>query len=362
MPFCCSCEGEKFMNRFIGFIILLFFALALPVLADLEGMVVNVAQSGEITVNRGIADNVTPGTRWYIYRNGSPKAEVEAVLVDNYTTTVRVVSGSGVAVGDKITTKPFAAAPKEKKETAKNIESNIPKNQLDPRFKTTRRVKEETAESTEGRYKKALSSSTKKANFSGGMSKQRRTSINPMMAYNLFSGFTTSHGGGIIWQNAAMTVPGEVAYNATMKNQSKYCSLDVEVTWWSENLLDAYSDMIAFKEGRTSMEQRLSMRNGLYSQRGADKFLVFHIKMKNTGKANVQVEPFHWHAYLLDGQGNRLKAERYDQILDRTLTPGQETEGNIYFSKYDASGRCLADNKVTLVLEDILTERATLKF
>ena len=125
------------MNRFIGFIILLFFALALPVLADLEGMVVNVAQSGEITVNRGIADNVTPGTRWYIYRNGSPKAEVAAVLVDNYTTTVRVVSGSGVAVGDKITTKPFAAAPKEKKETAKNIESNIPKNQLDPRFKTT---------------------------------------------------------------------------------------------------------------------------------------------------------------------------------------------------------------------------------
>ncbi len=83
------------MNRFIGFIILLFFTLALPVFADLEGMVVNVAQNGEITVNRGIADNVTPGTRWYIYRNGAPKAEVEAVLVDNYTTMVRVVSVAG---------------------------------------------------------------------------------------------------------------------------------------------------------------------------------------------------------------------------------------------------------------------------
>ncbi len=349
------------MNRFIGFVILLFFTLALPVLADLEGMVVNVASNGEITVNRGIADNVTPGTRWYIYRNGSPKAEIEAVLVDNYTTMVRVVSGSGVAVGDKITTKPFAAAPQEKKETAQNIESNIPKNQIDPRSKTTRRVKEETVESTEGRYKKALSSSTKKVSFSGGMSKQRRTSINPMMVANVFSGLVTSSD-GMVWQNAATTIPGEVGYNVSMKKMSKYCSLDVEVTWWSDNLLDAYSDMVAFKEGRTSMEQRLSMRNGLYSQRGADKFIVFHIKMKNTGKANVQVEPFHWHAYLLDAQGNRLKAERYDQILDRTLTPGQETEGNVYFSKYDASGRSLADNKVTLVLEDILTERATLKF
>ena len=350
------------MNRFIGLIVLLFFTLALPVFADLEGMVVNVAQNGEITVNRGIADNVTPGTRWYIYRNGAPKAEVEAVLVDNYTTMVRVVSGNGVAVGDKITTKPFATAPKEKKEeTAKNIESTIPKNKVDPRFKNTRKPKEETAESTENRYRKALSSSTKKASFSGGMNKQRRTSVNPMMAYNMFSSFTT-RGGGLIWQEAATTVTGEAAYNATMKNQSKFCSVDVEVTWWSDNLLDAYSDMIAFKEGRTSMEQRLAMRNGLYSQRGTDKFLVFHVKMKNTGKANVQVEPFHWHAYLLDGQGNRLKAERYDQILDRTLTPGQETEGNIYFSKYDASGRCLADDKISLVLEDILTERATLKF
>ncbi|MGM9998091.1 MAG: hypothetical protein ACI38Q_01620 [Candidatus Bruticola sp.] len=351
------------MNRLVGMIILLFFALALPGLADLEGMVVNVAQSGEITVNRGIADNVTPGTRWYIYRNGAPKAEVEAVLVDNYTTTVRVVSGSGVVVGDKITTKPFASAPKEKKQaTAKNIESSIPKNQLDPRFKTTPRVKEETAESTEQSYRKALAASTKKASFAGGASQMRKASVNPAAVYNVFSGYTTSHGGGLLWQNALSVLPGEVGYNVGMKRINKNCCVDIEVTWWGDSLLDSYSDMVAFREGRTSMEQRLAMRNGLYSQKGADKFVVFHIKMKNTGKVNVQIEPFHWHAFILDSQGNRLKPERYDQILDKTLTPGQETEGNVYFSKFDSSGNNIADGKVTLVLEDILSERATMKF
>ncbi|MGM9991484.1 MAG: hypothetical protein ACI376_01360 [Candidatus Bruticola sp.] len=350
------------MNRLAG-IIILFFALTLPVFADLDGMVVNVAQSGEITVNRGIADNVIPGTRWCIYRNGSPKAEVEAVLVDNFTTTVRIVSGSGVAVGDKITTKPFASAPKENKQTAaKNIESSIPKNQLDPRFKTTPRAKEETAESTEKNYKKALAASTKKASFVGGASNLRRSSVNPALVYNVFSGYTTSHGGGIIWQNALSVLPSEVGYNVSMKNMNKNCCVDIEITWWGDNLLDSYSDMVAFREGRTSMEQRLAMRNGLYSQKGADKFIVFHVKMKNTGKVNVQIEPFHWHAFVLDSQGNRLKPERYDQILDKTLTPGQETEGNVYFSKFDSSGNIIADGKVTLVLEDILSERATMKF
>ena len=145
-------------------------AWSLPVWADLEGMVVNVSESGEITVNRGIADNVTPGTHWYIYRNGRPKAEVEAVLVDNYTTLVRVVSGSGVSVGDKITTKAFDKAPDSQVANApKGIEKTIPKNQLDPRFRTTPHEKEETPESTEKRYKKLSSACTKRASFSASM-------------------------------------------------------------------------------------------------------------------------------------------------------------------------------------------------
>lgn len=356
--------GEKIHMKRLFLSIFMLIALALPAFAELDGMVVNVADSGEITVNKGIADSVTPGTKWYIYRSGKPKAEIEAVLVDNYTTQARIVSGSGVSVGDKATTKaftsPIAGTAEAKAQARPTIEDKIPKNQVDPRFRNTPKPKEETAESTAKAYDKLVASCTKTASFSGGTGKHRKTSIDPMLTYNMFSKLNSSS--VLTLQNVIPTVYGEVAYNKTMRDQQKQCCVDIAVTWWSENLLDAYSDMIAFREGRTSTDQRLALRNGLYSQKGVDKFIVFHIKMKNTGRANVQIEPFHWHAYLLDDQGNRVKAERYDQILDRTLTPGQETEGNIYFLKYDASGRNFSGSHATLVLEDILAERATMKF
>lgn len=371
----------------ITFCSFIFSAFTASVWADLNGMVVNISQSGEITVNRGVADNVTPGTRWYIYSNGKPKAELEAVLVDNYTTQAKVVSGSGVSVGDKATTKAFAssapppaaAAPPaavsgadpqsgvgalpDDAETALNSSSSarsIPKNKQDKRFKTKTQEKPETSETTENSYKKLLNSCTKRVSFSGGVDNRSKTSINPMNAYNMFSTLTTTN--IVTPQIIIPTIIDEYNYNKSSKESVKLCSLDVEVTWWSEGLVDAYSDMMAFREGRTDMEQRMAMRGGLYAQKGVDKFVVFHVKMKNTGKSNVQVEPFNWHAYLVDDQGNRVKAERYDQVLDRVLAPEQETEGNVYFLKYDASGRNFSDRSVTLVLEDILAERATLKY
>ncbi|MBQ7502950.1 hypothetical protein IJT93_09645 [bacterium] len=355
-------------------------------------MVVNISQSGEITVNRGVADNVTPGTRWYIYSNGKPKAELEAVLVDNYTTQAKVVSGSGVTVGDKATTKAFAssaslpAASASAQTAADGSEAQIgadgaalpgdigadtamndssaarrvPKNKQDKRFKDKPKERVENAETAEKSYNKLFSSCTKKVSFSGGVDNRSKTSINPMNAYNMFSTLTTTN--IVTPQIIIPTIIDEYNYNKSSKESVKLCSLDVEVTWWSESLVDAYSDMMAFREGRTDMEQRMAMRGGLYSQKGVDKFVVFHVKMKNTGKSNVQVEPFNWHAYLVDDQGNRVKAERYDQVLDRVLAPDQETEGNVYFLKYDASGRNFSDRSVTLVLEDILAERATLKY
>ena len=344
--------------------ILLFLWLALPSMADLNGMVINVSPGGEITVNRGLADQVKPGLRWYVYDRDQPKAELEAVLVDNYTTQARIVSGSKVVVGDKATTKAFSAAPAagQVASQSKSIESTIPKNKPDRRFSTTPRQKEETLESTQENYEKRLSASTKKANFSGGASKMRRSSVNPMLVYNVFSRYTNSATAGITLQNALPTAWSEVSHNKKMKEFNTYGSLDVSVTWWNDNLVDAYSDMMAFREGRTSVDQRLQMRNGLYAQKGTDRFLVFHVKMKNVGKSNVQVAPFNWHCYLLDKEGNYVKPQRYDQILDRTLTPGQETEGSVYFSKQEVAGRNFSGDNVTLVLEDILADRATLEF
>lgn len=354
--------------------VILLLTLIFPSWADVNGTVVSV-KDGEITIDRGSADNVTPGTHWQVYRNGKKKAELEAILVDEYNSYLRLVSGDEVKVGDKVVSKDVSLKNKLEATTVSSnqisVNDDVPENpetidkakakKEKKKISRSNKNKVETAESAEKKYNKLVPGYTKKANFSGGTSKLRRTSVDPYLTTNAFLNFFNKHTEPV-WQNTIPTVVDEVRYNVGMKSMHKTLSLDVEVTWWSEDLVDAYSDMMAFREGRTSMEQRIAMRNGLYAQKGIDKFIVFHIKLKNVGKENVQIEPFHWHAYLLDDQGNNVKAERYDQILDKALIPGQETEGNIYFLKYDASGRNFSGSHVTLVLEDILTERQTMKF
>jgi len=105
------------------------------------------------------------------------------------------------------------------------------------------------------------------------------------------------------------------------------------------------------------------MRASLYAQKGLDRYVVFNVKLINKGPGTVQLSPFHWHMYVLDAQGNRVKAERYDQVLDRTLNPDQWVEGNIYFMKVDVAGRpLLPPGKVKVALEDILGDRGEMSF
>lgn len=346
--------------RYLSMVILLLLALVSTVYAGVVGMVTQLTPGGEVVVNRGVNDNITPGTRWYIYRDSKPLAELEVVLVDDFTSNARIVSGSDVRVGDKVTDKVFATAPQAAPEARKTVESDIPKNQPSQRFGPPP-AKPETADSTQKTYEKMLAANSKSKGFSGGGAELRKTTVDVFSVYNVFSG--PVKGQPMVWQDAVSVLPHEVMHNMANKKLYKNCSLNVSLTWWSEDLLDAFSDMMAFREGRTSTEQRLAMRNGLYSQKGLDRFLVFHVKLRNEGPGVVQVNPFHWHMYLLDSQGNKVKAERYDQVLDRSLNPEQEVEGNVYFLKIDASGREVTQGRhCTVLLEDILAEQAQVKF
>ena len=55
--------------------------------------------------------------------------------------------------------------------------------------------------------------------------------------------------------------------------------------------------------------------------------------------------------------GSHVKPERYDNVLDRSLNPGQEVTGNVYFpnAEYEAG-------KMTILLEDIFGDRAQFEF
>lgn len=357
--------------RQLSLVILLLALLVVPVFGADGGMVTKCSENGEVVINRGVEDNVTPGTHWYIYRAGKPLAELEVTLVDSYSCTASVVSGGMVRVGDTVSEKPFAKTP-DKSEypvavmapppAAETSPSGAPKNQLTNRNPGAP-VQEETAESTEKRLSKLMSTQSKGHKFSGGGSKLRQTSVNPLHVANIFSA-TANGTNWTTWQNVLSVGLQEVGTNVSNKKHFKECRLQVDVTYWNEDLLNAYSDSLAFKEGRSSQEQRLAMRTGLYCQKGLDKFLVFNVKMKNVGPGTVQLERFDWHIFLVDSHGNRIKAERYDQILDRAMNPDQGVEGNVYFLRVDSSGRDIAEGKkgVTLVFEDVLGERAEIKF
>ena len=61
----------------------------------------------------------------------------------------------------------------------------------------------------------------------------------------------------------------------------------------------------------------------------------------NRGPGVMQLAPFDWHVYMMDPAGNRIKAERYDEILDKALNAGQEVAGYVYFPRRDPTGKSL---------------------
>ncbi len=355
------------MRHFLAFI-LLTMLLIVPTWAGQVGMVVKVPEDGSnILVNRGTEDDVKPGTHWYIYRDNKPIAELEVELVDTYASYTRLVSGGGVRVGDIISDTPFTNAPNPKDFSPQTVakESDVPT--YEPKHDMFPSKRPDTTESINEDFDSAMSRFTKTSEFSGGNSKMRKTTANLPEIANLFTpligGVGAKYTGMFVVTDLANVVPQEMGTNAAAKQFFKGCKLKIETTWWSEELAAAYADTVAFKEGKTSPEERIAMRGALIAQKGLDRYIVFHVKMTNCGTGNVQLEPFHWHMFLADADGNRVKTERYDQILDKTLAPEQVVEGNVYFLRLDSAGQDItAGNDITVMYEDILAERAAVKF
>ncbi|MBQ7568239.1 hypothetical protein IJT17_05470 [bacterium] len=354
------------MRHFFAFI-LLTLLLAAQSWAGEVGMVVKTPEDGDIMVNRGTEDSVRPGTHWYIYRDGKPIAELEVQLVDTYSSYTKLVSGGGVRVGDVVSDVPFAQAPKPEdfNPTPKVREFAAPSPEQDARNSIYRSMRPETQKSVEEKYQDLVSSNTKVCEFSGGNKEARRPTANLLQIGNVFTTVTSiKHLTPMLGlQTLGGVVPQEVEANTGAKEFFKGCQLKFETTWWSEDLVSAYADTMAFREGKSDPQERLMMRSALLTQKGLDRYILFHVKITNTGTGNVQLEPFHWHMFLIDGQGNRVKTERYDQILDKTLAPEQTIEGYVYFLRTDATGNDITSPEgVTIVFEDILAEREQIFF
>ncbi len=361
--------------RQIVFILLVLGLMGGPSLASPEAMVTRLTESGEVVVNRGVEDEIKPGTRWFIYRDRRPVAEVEVLLVDSYSSRARVVQGSGVRVGDRVTDQPFASAlvPVTEEpaggedgaadEIAARVQAGSTGTTAGTAATGAATAPAPSVEEAEASYQKLLAKSTRTQDFAGGARANNKMRVDPLNTLNMF---TTFGYGGQYWYNVwdiASVVGAEASRNVSNSELYKDNKLQVQVTYWSDALLEGYADSLALRENRNAIEDRLAMRANLYAQKGLDRFLVFNVKLANRGPGTIQLSPFHWHMYVVDAQGNRIKAERYDQVLDRTLNPDQSVDGTIYFLKTDVAGKpVLGPGKVKVVLEDILGDREELAF
>ncbi len=71
---------------------------------------------------------------------------------------------------------------------------------------------------------------------------------------------------------------------------------------------------------------------------GTDMNMVFHVKINNQGSTVLQLAPFKWHMYVVNGSGKKISAARYEEALDKGIGHLQETQGYVYFPKTDDSG------------------------
>lgn len=315
-------------------LLLLTLLLGVTALANPgTGMVVKSSGS-EVTLNRGSQDGMTPGARYQVYRNGQSVGEVEVTLVDQYQSAARLVSGSAQA-GDALRAADLGGPPQDAV-VNQPVQTAYSAEQL---------------EQYEERYRDKFRGRTAQRTFTAASQTPRTDSgMDAMMWMNIASLAITSFGPyGFTGspQIIASTVADSVASNVWMGDYYQDAEVEITLTNWDGPLMDSFSDYTAYREARGNLQQMAAVKSILYSQKGLDQNQVVEVKIRNTGPVIAQLAPFNFHIFMLvDGQ--RIQCQRYDQILDKALNPGEEVLGFVYFPRLEEPG------PTRIALDDIL--------
>lgn len=151
----------------------------------------------------------------------------------------------------------------------------------------------------------------------------------------------------------------------TEEQQTKKFRSLIEVICWDAHLLDAQLLLHAERELISDLHLLEEHRKNLYLQFPVDEVVIFQVRIHNQDTANIQLQPFTWHLFLEDFQGNRNKMLKYDPQLDGAIRPGQYVEGFVYFSRKDLNtGRFIvpSGSKVKLILEEFSGKHSVMEF
>ncbi|MFP4499354.1 MAG: hypothetical protein ACLFQV_14195 [Vulcanimicrobiota bacterium] len=339
-------------SKFFLFTMIVIF-LTVSISFAMEGMITRIQDDGKIIINRGITHQTNPGTMFYVSRVSEPIARIKVVQVDDYNSVCDVeelLEGRTIQIGDQISTQPFQVEP-EKEE---NNEPAGEEKELSELEKEKQKAREEYEKNIQENYKNTVEKKTKILRFkkgSGGTIK-----INAFDAYNLLSTvvLTSAYSSFNVWHGASSAYGIYSSYKSSA-NPQRIRNVQIEVTLWDTEYLDSFASFYAYRETIEDPRQINTIKNNILKQKGLDKFYVFQIKIVNPGPGAVQFAPFPWHFYMTGPDGKQIKADHYDEILDKALNPNQVVNGYIYFHRYGPNGQpVFSGDKVQIELVDIL--------
>jgi|GEM_PF-1189455 len=374
-----------FVQRTFMVFCVLFWAFCLSGKAagEVNGMV-TLIQEDSIKINRGLSQGVQADMEFFIYRLGKPIAKIKVYQIDDYSSWGRALymaPGEAVKIGDVVTSEAlapsFAVGPEP--ETSFQIPppgAPAPPLAAAPAFSPPEGTPQPTKsvssspppllrpEDVTKRYEKKCKQNTRR--FSVSLKGKGSISISPFDVLNLLS--TTGVFTGGLSSSVNPYYLGSIGADMYSKyqyskGQSQGASSSIDVVYWDNEMADVYSDYVCLKEACTDEAMRQSVRKDVYNQKGLDKSIVFFVIINNKGPGVMQLAPFSWHFYLLAKDGTRIKAEKYDEVLDRALNPNADTNGYIYFPRYDVNGQSvLGSGSVKVQLEEIMGKKQVLEF
>lgn len=327
------------------------------VLADQIRGVVLKSEGDQVVINRGAEDGVRVGQTWVLGHS----TKVGAVVIEE----VRGHSASGRLRGDaNVGTLASLGTDADVKQFLSDEEA---KGQLavaaqnDPRaLKRLRR-----------NYKRQLEKNTESRGFvtqirGGGINMQGAQLLNlGVEAYNysrmvnLANDLNLSSSGFYspwwLAASAAQSIGGAIQQR-NMYNRQRV-RVDAEVTFWDQDLVDLQTEVLAAEKG-WSLTETLAQKVVMAQKRGVDKYTVFEVVLRNVGKLPAQTGQFKYKMFLLSAEGKPISASAVDGVLDKTLQPGEEIRGMVYFPKITAAGQA----RLKVAFEQMYGDRGELEF
>lgn len=357
------------MKPKIIFFLLTAWLLCYPAALSDEGWLVTRVEADSCRINAGPSSNLKPGDLLNVWRVGELVGQVQVVEVTKFYTTVKPVMVKvmeEIEIGDianqkglenyRVPPTPGASPTPDKTPSAAQAQAMIAAQSAGLTNPAPEASPAKTAPPyKKGEFEKAFGKNTKSFLFKTDSS-DKGIKISSSDLLNLATGVETITSGVLYfnpWVGAdyALAMYNNYIYSQDRKRQS--CSR-LTVTYWNNDLVTAYSRFYANKETITDQKKIDAITNNFAQERGIKDFYTFEIEIANQGPGLLQLAPFKWHAYLLDPQGNRIKADSYDETLDKALNPKSSTRGFVYFPRGNPRGKHLTeDNKLILLLEDI---------